>query len=143
MLLKYYLTGATFLCLFGTFAQTSEVQEWTQANPSVMLVESNDATADYLENLDNNNVQYIVFEQEISMSDIAEFEAKYKPTPIADLDESEAMEIKVWLSEHRDVKIIKQSMYSQMDAQKQSLYADSGALILLGEEITLEDIHNY
>ncbi len=77
------------------------------------------------------------------MADIAEFEAKNKPTPIADLDESDAMEIKTWLAEHRGIKIIPQSLYNQMDAEKQSLYQDSGALILIGDEITLEDIRNY
>ncbi len=143
MYLKYYLSGVALLSLMGSFAQTNEVQQWSQANPSVLLIESNDATTTYLENLDANNVQYIVFEEEISLADIAAFEAKHKPTPIADLDESAAMEIKLWLSEHPNVKIIKRSLYDQMDAQKQSLYVDNGAIILIGEEITLQDILNY
>jgi hypothetical protein len=143
MFLKYYLSGAAFLGLFGAIAQTNEVEDWTRANPSVMLVESNDATPEFLENLKANNVSYIVFEEEFSLSDIAEFEAKNKPIAIDNLDESEATEIKVWLSEHRDVKIIKRSMYDQLDSQKQSVYMDSGALILIGEKITLEDIRNY
>lgn len=141
--MKHYLSVAVVFCLFVSNAQTNEIQKWSQAHPSVLLIESNDAVPAYLESLDANGVQYIVFQGEVSMSDIEAFETKRKPVPITDLDESEAMEIKKWLAEHRDVKIVKRSLFDQMDTQKQTRYVDIGALILIGETITVEDIRNY
>ncbi|GAB5416897.1 MAG: hypothetical protein Crog4KO_17640 [Crocinitomicaceae bacterium] len=143
MIAKYSLLVPFILASFCGNAQTNEIQEWSNANPTVLFVESSDATTAYLENLEANNIDYIVYDQEVSLSDITKFEAKNKPVSIADLDESEASEIKLWLSKHRDIKIIKRSLFDQMEASKQSIYLDQGALILLGEQITLEDINSY
>jgi len=140
---NYYLAAVTSFCFSGLFAQSSDVQKWTQSHPDVIFVESSDATPEYLENLEANNVQYVVYDHEISMLDIQDFEMQNKPVAIADLDETTAMEIKKWLAEHGSVKIIKRSIYNQMDSEKQDLYHTNGALILIGEEITLDDVNNY
>jgi hypothetical protein len=140
---KHYLFVAYFLGCLPLSAQTNEIQQWAEANPSVLLIENQDATTLYLENLESNNVQYIVFNQEISLSDIAEFEIMHKPTDIAALDPSAALKIKTWIANHREVKIIKRSVYDQLDASKQSMYDNLGALVLIGEEITLEDISSF
>ncbi len=139
----HYLLVPCILASLCSSAQTNEIQEWSNANPSILFVESNDATTAYLENLEANNIDYIIYDQEVSLSDITEFEAKNKPLSTVDLDESEALEIKIWLSKHRNIKIIKRSLFDQMETSKQSIYIDQGALILLGEQITLEDINNY
>lgn len=140
---KHYVYACFLLGAFSLSAQTLEIQEWSQAHPSVIFVESNDATTAYLENLEANNIQYIVYNEKIVSSDIAAFEAKNNPVPIKDSNEEAVLEIKTWMSKHRDVKIIKRSVYNQMELSKQAMYVEYGALILIGEEITIEDILNY
>lgn len=140
---KHCIIAAFFLGSLQLKAQTNEIQQWSQANPSVLLIESQDATNLYLEKLEANNVQYIIFNQKISLSDIAEFELKYKPATIAALDQSAAMQVKTWIAKHPEVKIIKRSLYDQLDVNEQTKYDNFGALILIGEEITLEDISNF
>lgn len=143
MKLKHYFMAVLLLGSINLSAQTNEVQEWSNAHPAVLFVASNDATTEYLENLKTNNIDYIVFDQEVTLSDITAFEAKNGLNEIAEFEESIQIEIKTWLAKHRNIKVIKRSTYNQMDASKQAIYQESRALILIGEEITLEDIYSY
>mmetsp|Transcript_44591 Transcript_44591/g.59163 ORF Transcript_44591/g.59163 Transcript_44591/m.59163 type:complete len:144 (+) Transcript_44591:87-518(+) len=140
---KHYLLVPLILASLYSNAQTNKVQEWSEANPSVLFVENNDATEEYLASLEEKDIDYIVYDHEISLADIDQFEAKNKPVSIADLDETDAMEIKKWVSTHPDIKIIKRSIFDQMEPSKQSIYLNQNALILIGDEITLEDIRNF
>lgn len=142
MVRSFYLTLAAVFCTVALNAQTSEVQQWAEANPTVLLIENADATPELLKSLDAKKADYIIYFNELTISDIEHFETKIKPVEV-DIADKDAMEIKLWLAEHKDVKIIKRSFFDQLESSKQDLYESSGALILIGEEITLEDIHNF
>jgi len=143
MLKHFYLTLLSLFCFFGVNAQNSEVQQWAERNPAVLFIENSDATTELISSLEAKGVEYIIYFDEISLSDIEQFEAQTKSEIASNLDEGEGMAIKKWLAQNSEVKIIKRSFYDQLDTAKQNYYESIGALILIGEEITLEDINNY
>ena len=143
MIRSFYFTCSFLFIATGLNAQTNSIHQWIEAHPSVLFVESADASPEFLENLDLNGVDYIIYQEEILESDISTFESKTKPLDIEALDESEATQIKMWLAEHRDVKIVKHSDFKQLNDTKQALYQSINALILNGETITIEDINEY
>ena len=85
----------------------------------------------------------LIYDGELTMEVIEHFDqskSMNKETPIR---EDEAQEIKDWLGQHPDLKIIPRSFFDSLNATEQQVYVQHDAMILIGETVTLEDIRNY
>ena len=72
------------------------------------------------------------------MSDIEGYEA------LQTLDQDgSSIEIKKWLADHQDVKIISRSYFNSLSEDRRQVYIDNQVMILIGEVVTLKDIEDY
>lgn len=149
--MNHRLLYACFACAISTlsFAQSQDVINWQSVHPTVSFIEKSDFilfTEDEISKLNNN---YIVFDEEIQMKDLESFEIlSTEQDPQIKLanwtiKKSESQFIKDWLATHSDVKIIKNSEYSNLSENQKNEYHSAQALILSGETLTRSDILTY
>ena len=144
--MKSYLL---LICALGTylpiFAQNSpEVSAWASSHPDVYIVEYqtyNSFTEDFKNKIEGN---VVVYHDELSIQLLESFDQmKGIVNHSSDQKSSEDQEIKDWLGAHADTKVITKSYYDTCDSATQQLYHQIGALVLIGEVITITDIRNY
>lgn len=138
-----------FFTPFIGFSQQVDIKSWQSANPHVEFI-----SHDRFNNLSDIEKQilskreYIVFYKEIKESDINVYAEKkgingivHNPPTKATND---AQFIKEWIDQHRDVKIITQSVFNHLNsAEQQYVSHDSKHLVLQSDEITKEDLLNF
>lgn len=130
----------------SSFAQTSpEISAWMSSHPDVYVMSSsnyNATSSDFREQLAD---KIIVYSGELTIEVLEAYDSdkSYNSADTHAGKDSDAMEIKTWLGLHQDVKIITRSQFDSMSAETQQMYANNGALILIGERITIQDIRNY
>jgi hypothetical protein len=130
--MKHYLLlscalGATSFCIAQN---TQEISKWAALHPDIYLVSSENYNSVSQEMKDKIGDNILVYEGKLTN----------KETPIR---EDEAQEIKDWLGQHPDLKIIPRSFFDSLNATEQQVYVQHGTMILIGETVTLEDIRNY
>lgn len=136
---------ATTASAYSNAQESTGIQSWAATHPDVYIVELqtyNSFTEDFKSKIDGN---VVVYNGELNLELLESFD-QMKSAQVngdADIKGSGDEEIKEWLGAHADVKIIKRSYYNTCDAATQELYSQIGALILIGESLTLEDIRNY
>jgi hypothetical protein len=143
--MKHYLLlscalGATSFCIAQN---TQEISKWAALHPDIYLVSSENYNSVSQEMKDKIGDNILVYEGKLTLEDIERFDqskSMNKETPIR---EDEAQEIKDWLGQHPDLKIIPRSFFDSLNATEQQVYVQHGTMILIGETVTLEDIRNY
>lgn len=134
---------AFFLLIKINAQETDYIKSWQQQHPNVVFV-SNDSYHDMSpserERLDNNEV--IFFSGEISLDDINSYDASVEKNEVFINNASEYL--KQWISDNADVKVVKNSQYeSSTPAQQEEYLECTYCMVLIGEEISLDDISNY
>jgi len=129
----------------SAFGQTSDnLSSWASQHPDVYLISFENYNLLSQEMKDKLGTNILVYNGSLTMEAIESFEqTKSIPNEKPSTEVADGQEIKNWLGQHPDVKIVSRSVYSSSDATAQQAYVEYGALILIGETITLEDIHNY
>lgn len=132
------------LCGTQAFAQVNEksqVHEWLQQHPEMKLV----SVTEYNQFSHNDKLalasmeDHIVYSDGLKLSDIEAYEtAVDKLEPRTDVEY-----VFKWCLQHPSVKIITHSYFISLNSERQLMYRNSGALILMGDEITRADIFLY
>lgn len=140
----YYLLLGAFCTYASSFGQKSnDILTWTSLHPDVYLMSSETYNSTSQQLKDKLAGKVLIYDGELTMEVIEHFDqskSMNKETPIR---EDEAQEIKDWLGQHPDLKIIPRSFFDSLNATEQQVYAQHDAMILIGETVTLEDIRNY
>lgn len=143
--------SVAFACILaqaslGQSPQDNPVAQWQKIHPNVLFVEKSDFTTELQTRLQTLKKEFIVYDQEITM----ELINSYYPSSIqkaAELDSddrvNEAESVKIWVGQHRDVKIVPRTLFEAQDAAEQDAVTSAGAMVLQGETITLQDIEIY
>lgn len=120
-----------------------EISLWTASHPDVYIMSSENYNSLSESTRTKISDLVIVYEGKLTLEKLQAFDQE-KSVGSAGTDyrkNSDAQEIKDWLGENQDVKIVKRSVYNSLSEEDKSYYA--GALILIGEKLTVEDIRNY
>lgn len=149
--MKSRLLYSGIFCIISNFSftQSQDLINWQSAHPEVSFIEKSDFIQFTQEEISKLNNNYIVFDDEIQLSDIESFDIlsmqQDQPILLANwvIKKSEAQFIKDWLATHADVKIIKNSEYSSLSQNQKNEYQSAHALILSGEILTRADILTY
>lgn len=132
------------LCVITTYSteaqvdQKTQVNDWVNQHPNFKLLSVREY--DRLSDIDKEGLslmeEHIVFEGGLKMSDIEAYEdATDKLIPRTDVEF-----VFIWKLQNQSVKIITRNNYLSLSQEKKLMYRDSGAMILLGEELTRTDI---
>ncbi len=129
----------------SAFGQTSDnVSSWASQHPDVYLISFENYSVLSQDMKDKLGTNVLVYNGSLTMENIEAFEqTKSIPSEKPSSEVADGQEIKNWLGQHPDLKIVPRSLYNSSDATTQQAYLEHGAMILIGETITLEDIHNY
>lgn len=144
--MRTFLSYAVIFMAYSGTAQVSEqLFQFQQTHPEVSFYEENDYNnlSTIEKEIIGENV--IVFSQDINQSDLSLYNystAKQNQSNQQETNPNSDV-IKVWLSNHTDVKIVPQSMYLEGNQAMRDEYLQNDCLILLGDTVTLEDIKNY
>jgi len=128
-----------------SYSQQSEIADWQKKHPHVLFVEQGDYTPEFKAQLESFNRDVIVYDSEITMGLIDAYASQtYEKSTIYTVERiDEANDIKAWLGQNKGLKIVPQSQFITQTPAEQNSLIESGALILEGEKITLQDIENY
>ncbi len=126
-------------------AQQNEIADWQKKHPTVLFVEQSDYTTEFQQQLASLNREVIVYQGEITMEDINSYTTVHQEkSTIFNAEREEDLEaIKIWLSQNHGLKIVPKSLFNTQTQEEQNFLIQSGAMILQGEKITLQDIENY
>lgn len=128
----------------SVYSQVDEktlVNDWLAQNPGFKL----HSTIEYqgLSDIDKAALSqmenHIIYDGGLKISDIEAYEnAVDKLAPRTDEEY-----VFNWQLNNPSVKVIKHSLFIELTSEKQLIYKNTGAMILLGEEITKADINLY
>lgn len=125
----------------------TDIEKWQQTHPDVIFINQTDYANLSEDNLVLFGDRVIIYTEEIRWNDIEEYEIAHKPaghsTKSYAIDEQDAQAIKTWLYKHRDVKVISNDYYQSLSTDKQQVYTATGAFVLSGNVLTLQDIDTY
>jgi len=142
MYIKTYIILISLTLTYISFGQTDEIQIWKNSHPNILLIEENDANAEFLDVLEAKGQAYIVYNDLLTLNDIKVYMEK-NSVFVSNLSATEKNEIKTWKANHSEVLIISQNDFDQMSVEKQQLYLDNRVLIYQGDELVLTDIQAY
>ena len=140
-----------FICpIMANYAQKNEIYQFQKAHPEVSFISQEKFNSFSHEGILLLGDDYILFNQEISVSDLASFKGvtrnkELREERIKDIDTAEEVlnEIKIWLANHLFVKIVKNSEFEVLSESDKIHYINNQCLILIGETITSQDLANY
>ncbi len=140
-----------FICpIMANYAQKNEIYQFQKAHPEVSFISQEKFNSFSHEEILLLGADYILFNQEISVSDLASFKGvtrnkELREERIKDIDTAEEVlnEIKIWLANHLFVKIVKNSEFEVLSESDKIHYINNQCLILIGETITSQDLANY
>jgi hypothetical protein len=138
-----------FLVQGGLYAQSDqqEIQQWQSLHPHTLLISS-----ERFHQLSDRELRllgddYVLFNGAVSLNQLRQYDASMTSVSANDdriLEKESSFYIKLWLAEHPDVMIIRQSVYESMDDTKQQECLNNPTILVLqGEVLTLADLDNY
>jgi hypothetical protein len=145
MKIKLLLPAVLLLCAGSLHAQDPAVLRFQQAHPEVICIEAADLPRFDPYFLETYRSHILVFEKELRPADVEAFQMRQKAgvaTPNVAIVHQQ-QEIKDWLGMHPDVTIVPQSVAIGLTDAERLALEEIGALFLIGEEVTYEDIRNY
>jgi hypothetical protein len=142
---KALLLLTASIAVYSSHAQNSnEIAVWMSQHPTTYVI--SEANYDKMSQARKDQLQdrIIVYKNEITIEQLVAYapmkSANAQSDPARD---SDLAEIKEWLALNPDIKIIQRSQFDSMSQNEQTMYQEIHALILIGEEITVQDIRNY
>ena len=116
------MTRTTLTCFLlssaSLFAQENEKTpvEWQQQNPRVVCMNQSDYSQLSTIKKDMLGTDILLFDGELTMGDIEKYEAAKMQTIVSKIQYAENFtgELKSWVFEHPDVKIIRRSRYNSL-----------------------------
>ena len=138
--MKTIINTVAFLLLgFGVNAQTeAQLVEWQANNPGKIVM----THANY-DLLDSETQQLIastiVFKDEISIGIFGTGQT----TEVGSSQFTDVNFVKDWMSKNQDTKIVTRSEYNAARPDIQALYDQPFILVLIGDELTKQDILNF
>ncbi|MDG1334150.1 MAG: hypothetical protein P8P74_17590 [Crocinitomicaceae bacterium] len=106
--------------IISSSAHSQSVTEWSTQHPEVLLIESQDASDELLDRLDQSSAKYIIYADELLMEDIENYHRKQSVSGLAELidpTQEEVEFLKTWISQHSTTKIIRRSYYDSLDSE--------------------------
>jgi len=131
-----------FACLVfsSAFGQSDQHLAYQQAHPEALIMTR--SAFNSLELSMQELIRYrVVYLEDLERS--SELTQDVTLVPSEDLHDSEAEFIKQWLGNNPSVKIVKRSEFDASSTEIQAIYMQAHALVLIGENISREDIVNY
>jgi len=149
--MRQILLSLLFICILASnYAQKNQIYQFQKAHPEVSFISQGRFNSFSHEEILLLGDDYILFNQEISVSDLASFKGvtrnkELREERIKDIDTAEEVlnEIKIWLANHLFVKIVKNSEFEVLSESDKIHYINNQCLILIGETITSQDLANY
>ncbi len=149
--MKKVLLLASIFCLQITYnkvigQQDPRIVTWVSAHPSVYIFSEKNygqLSPDFKSRLKD---QVVVYKEKLTFDDLMAYEQSEKTAEVSQQTISKDEDIQIiknWLAYHPDVKLIRQSEFQAMTEDRKNLYLSLGAMILIGEYITVDDITNY
>ena len=145
-MIRFLILAATiWLTTANVFCQknTDEIKAWQQQNPNVVFIsyERLSLLSPYeREKLEEREVRF--FHDKITLEDLYNEESKSLKEDFHSYYTTE--DVKQWIANHPEVKIVKQSTFINSPISTQEEYQEcSHCLILIGEFLSLSDINNY
>ncbi len=142
---KALLLLTASIAVTTSYAQkTNEIAVWMSQHPTTYVI--SEANYDKMSQARKDQFQdrIIVYKNEITIEQLVAYAPlKSTNTQSDPARDSDFAEIKEWLALNPDVKIIQRSQYDSMTEADQTMYQEIHALILIGEEITVQDIRNF
>lgn len=141
---KYLLLMCAVSAAQAFYAQNSdEISLWAASHPDVYIMSSENYNSLSEDSRTKINDHVVVYNETLTIEKLQAFDQEKSYTieePIYGKG-SDAQELKDWRGFNPDVKIVTHSAYNAMSEEDKSYYV--GALILIGEKLTIEDIRNY
>ena len=149
--MRQILFSLLFICpITANYAQKNEIYQFQKAQPEISFISQERFNSFSHEEILLLGNDYILFNKEISVSDLASFKGgtrnkELRAESAKDIDTAEEVlnEIKIWLANHLSVKIVKNSEFEALSEPDKILYINNQCLILIGETITSQDLANY
>ena len=149
--MRQILFSLLFICpITANYAQKNEIYQFQKAHPEISFISQERFNSFSHEEILLLGNDYILFNKEISVSDLASFKGgtrnkELRAESAKDIDTAEEVlnEIKIWLANHLSVKIVKNSEFEALSEPDKILYINNQCLILIGETITSQDLANY
>ena len=149
--MRQILFSLLFVCPITTnYAQKNEIYQFQKAHPEISFISQERFNSFSHEEILLLGNDYILFNKEISVSDLASFKGgtrnkELRAESAKDIDTAEEVlnEIKIWLANHLSVKIVKNSEFEALSEPDKIHYINNQCLILIGETITSQDLANY
>jgi len=149
--MRQILFSLLFICpITANYAQKNEIYQFQKAHPEISFISQERFNSFSHEEILLLGADYILFNQEISVSDLASFKGVTRNKGLreertTDIDTAEEVlnEIKIWLANHLFVKIVKHSEFEVLSESDKIHYINNQCLILIGETITSQDLANY
>ena len=149
--MRQILFSLLFVCPITTnYAQKNEIYQFQKEHPEVSFISQERFNSFSHEEILLLGNDYILFNKEISVSDLASFKGgtrnkELRAESAKDIDTAEEVlnEIKIWLANHLSVKIVKNSEFEALSEPDKIHYINNQCLILIGETITSQDLANY
>ncbi len=151
--MRQILLSLLFIChITANYAQKNEIYHFQKAHPKVSFISQERFNSFSHEEILLLGNDYILFNKEISVSDLASFKGgprnkELRAESAKDIDTAAAEEvlneIKIWLATHPSVKIVKNSEFEALSEPDKIHYINNQCLILIGETITSQDLANY
>ena len=149
--MRQILFSLLFICpITANYAQKNEIYQFQKAHPEISFISQERFNSFSHEEILLLGDDYIVFNKEISVSDLASYKgASINNDKSAERAKDPAVteevlnEIKIWLATHPSVKILKHSEFEALSEPDKIHYINNQCLILIGETITSQDLANY
>lgn len=134
-----------------TYSQEKSISDWQKSHPEVEFIEASVFTSLTPDAIDRLNGRYILYYGEISWEDIKVYESALttqnqvvnRHVPVG-ANVEDAQFVKDWLALHPSVILLTRSEQLRLTIQEDpAKYHNSHYILLMGEQITKEDIVAY
>jgi hypothetical protein len=141
----------SLLCtFFAATAQKQELAQFQRTHPNVSFLSRETFQSLSSSEIDLLQNRYILFDQQMEDSDLSSYHTdktvRSSKGPIflgTEMSVQQHDAVKSWLLLHPHVKIVTRSQFEAVSVFDQTEYVNHQCLILLGEEVTIEDINLY
>lgn len=145
--MKTYATLLLTILSLTSFSQEqTHFSVWQKANPTALVMTYDNflQLSDEVQRLISGNVVFMDELNETISKDINTNQSALNSVEQTEEELSNSNLIKEWLANNSGVKIVKRSEYMAEESDLREVYNDAPhILVLIGEELTKEDILNY
>ena len=125
--------------------QQADLIAWQKANPTALFM-TQERFSQLDEEVQQSIISSVIILEDLNFVVSREFEEEGSTSNTlgqVEIDLSESNFIKEWLATHQGVKIVKRSEYEAEETDLREVYDAPHIMVLIGEELTIEDILNF